>query len=235
MTRKVRGVDAACCDDHDHNVVDPRRQFIVDARRAADDALLSNKRARDDIVDDIRAQLADVRRSGTAIAALLDVVRNALFGELTTSSSSSSSSSTSTSSTSITPSNVMELVCYGVGSIAHSSKARTQVAVALYLRESLDERIVVDARSPTPLRLYDPLLSRAESALLHDAFDVDVLDANDEARRRVALPTLFFMPHCPRGLYHNALRANASQLERVALLGNAFSNYALMRQSSTVR
>ena len=112
------------------------------------------------------------------------------------------------------------VVCYGVGSASLSSEARVQIACAVALARAW----------AAPLQLFEPLLCDAEAQLLRDRFAIDVLTANDEGRRVVAQRTIFFMPHCPRGLYHNLVQTNAraGSLPNVVLIGNSFAQYDLM-------
>ena len=50
--------------------------------------------------------------------------------------------------------------------------------------------------------------------------------ATDEQCARVAQgPTLFYMPHCITAGFGNLLRANASGLDGLAILGNSFLGY----------
>ena len=54
---------------------------------------------------------------------------------------------------------------------------------------------------------------------------VQALAQNEHGRRIAAAPTLFYLPHCEASLCCNILEANASWLERVAILGNSFTLY----------
>ena len=94
-----------------------------------------------------------------------------------------------------------DLVCYGIGRFSNSLSARLQLATLLALRLSL-------SIAPTcTLQLYDPLLSSLELAALC-ALGVEVLERNEEAKRRVSRCTVFYMPHCGQALYNNLLWAN---------------------------
>jgi hypothetical protein len=191
-----------------------RRTAIRDSRAQAEE-WLSNAKSRALIVDDVQAQLARLmsvdqwqlmkRFICEQDLMLREFVRNEK--ELG-------------SSTSGAEPNTAEIVCYGIGSIALSAKARSQLAVLLSLRDSV-------LRSSS-IVLYDPVLSPRERQLLAEQYDIGILDENDEARRSVARPTLFFMPHCPRGLYHNVVSANEDRLQRIAIIGNSFARYALI-------
>ena len=122
------------------------------------------------------------------------------------------------------------LICYGLGSVLRSARSRAQLAFLLHL-----QRVVAPRRT----LLFEPIMSAAERAWLRTAFHIDAPDdVNDSGRRAVRCKTLFFMPHCPRALYHNVLRANldANALaENVAVIGNSFERYELRSVSSDVR
>ena len=48
-----------------------------------------------------------------------------------------------------------------------------------------------------------------------------------DGKRSVQKPTLFYMPHCGRGLYSNTLSANwnKDKLGNVIIIGNRFDMY----------
>ena len=58
-------------------------------------------------------------------------------------------------------------------------------------------------------------------------FGTHIIDQNELGCRSVTSPTLFFMPHCPMGLYHNILLSNwnKSSLGNVYIFGNSFAAY----------
>jgi hypothetical protein len=116
--------------------------------------------------------------------------------------------------------NVAAVVCYGVGSATLSSQARVQLACALMLARASSVR----------LQLFEPLLCAQECEMLRSVFDIDVLSVNERGRRVATQRTLFFMPHCPRGLYHNLVQCNAhaNTLHQVVLIGNSFEQYDLL-------
>lgn len=221
---------------------DEARLLVIENSRATARELLSSTRSRAEILHDIQAQLTKLRdASAESMFRRVFDEKLAHFTQrlFVSDDSSSSPPPTSTTSTSTLPplnssstaadvsdsSSVVDLVCYGIGSIALSSKARTQLAVLLLLRSVLN--------APSVL-LYDPVLADDECTLLQSEFRIDVLRENDEARRAATRATFFFMPHCPRALYHNVLCANANALSRIAILGNSFSRYSLLGSSSKV-
>ncbi|CAI5987655.1 unnamed protein product [Closterium sp. NIES-64] len=157
---------------------------------------------------------------------------------------------------------VVEVVVYGVGSIAHSPVARCQMALGLLLAHALQEDLSPLLQPPCPplssppppapsthshrtspptqpappasppspvpqphgaiphacarpprvrVGVFDPVLSPAELSALA-LLGVHCLPSNEEGRRTVVVPTLFYMPHCEAFLYNNVLEANASAL-----------------------
>jgi hypothetical protein len=55
-------------------------------------------------------------------------------------------------------------------------------------------------------------------------FKCHLIPENEEARRRIEEPTLFFMPFCGRQLYNNVLGSNwdETRLRHVCIVGNGF-------------
>eukprot|EP00741_Cyanophora_paradoxa_P003474 tig00000711_g3374.t1 len=112
---------------------------------------------------------------------------------------------------------VLDVVCYGIGSFAQSRISRDQLALALLLRD----RLGVAAS----LAVFDPVLGAEERALLAQ-LGCEVIPSNEEGRRAARRATIFYMPHCPRRLYSNVLRANwGPALARILVIGNSFGHY----------
>ncbi len=113
----------------------------------------------------------------------------------------------------------LDLVVYGVGGFERSLPARLQLACALALHRSPRFR-------GGALHLFDPVLSAVECAAAAQ-LGFALLAVNEEGKRRIAAPTVFFMPHCPMRLYSNVLWANwgAAALARLLLVGNSFEAY----------
>lgn len=112
----------------------------------------------------------------------------------------------------------IQMVVYGIGSIANSEKSRLQLCLALLLKRNFSwvGRIEV----------FDPILSASECGII-ESLGCTILTVNERGRRTAESPTLFFMPHCAALLYDNVLRANWSPvlLNRIILLGNSFGSY----------
>lgn len=121
----------------------------------------------------------------------------------------------------------VDFVCYGIGRISISDIARWQLAVWLrVLREVAAKRIF----------LHDPVLGINERSVIEE-LGFQLLETNHNSNllnRQMGLwrcdttPTIFFMPHCPKGLYQNLLWVNwsAECLNRIVIIGNSFEGYA---------
>ena len=127
----------------------------------------------------------------------------------------------------------VDIVAYGVGRFIETDAALLQLACALQLRRDVDAGC---ARGR--LQLFEPLLSDVERRSA-SALGFELIERNELGWRPIAQSasvasasspprrTLFFMPHCPKWLYHNVLASNWSRpsLRRLVVLGNSFSVY----------
>ncbi|RZC71281.1 hypothetical protein C5167_034480 [Papaver somniferum] len=113
----------------------------------------------------------------------------------------------------------MQMVIYGIGSIDSYETPRLQLALAILIKRRFDW--IGD------IEVFYPVLSKTESSVL-EALGCSVLSVNEQGRRQVLKPTMFFMPHCEAVLYDNLLQANwkAEFLNRIVLFGNSFEKYA---------
>lgn len=111
-----------------------------------------------------------------------------------------------------------QLVIYGIGSIESYETPRVQLSLAVLMKRKFSW--IGD------IEVFDPILSATESRVLED-LGCSVLSVNEQGRRRVLKPTLFFMPHCEAELYNNLLQANwtTESLNRMVLFGNSFEMY----------
>ncbi|KAM4576558.1 SRR1-like protein [Odontesthes bonariensis] len=110
----------------------------------------------------------------------------------------------------------LDCVCYGLGSFSTYVSARYQLAMLLLLLEA----------GQIPLQdcsVYDPAFSRGDMDVLRE-LGLTVLTENEEGKRLVTKPTLFYMMHCGKALYNNLLWRNwrAQCLSRVMIIGNTF-------------
>jgi hypothetical protein len=125
----------------------------------------------------------------------------------------------------------MPMVIYGIGSIESYETARFQLSLAILMKRKFSWISDVE--------VFDPILSLAESQVLQ-AFGCSVLSVNEQGRRHVVKPTLFYLPHCEAELYDSLLNANwrAEDLNRMVLFGNSFETYKdnadFLKNNSTV-
>lgn len=112
----------------------------------------------------------------------------------------------------------MQMVIYGIGSIESYENPRLQLSLALLLKRKFNWIGGIE--------VFDPVLSATESRVL-EFLGCSVLSVNEQGRRKVRKPTLFFMPHCEAELYDNLLQENwrVGQLNNMVLFGNSFENY----------
>uniref|UniRef100_A0A3P9IQG2 SRR1 domain containing n=1 Tax=Oryzias latipes TaxID=8090 RepID=A0A3P9IQG2_ORYLA len=111
----------------------------------------------------------------------------------------------------------LECVCYGLGSFSSCTAARYQLAMLLLLLEVLQ----VSLRD---CLVYDPIFSPGEQDVLRE-LGMTVLTENEEGKRPVTKPTLFYLMHCGKALYNNLLWKNWSLrgLSHLVIIGNSFN------------
>ncbi|KAI7864278.1 hypothetical protein BDF14DRAFT_1836250 [Spinellus fusiger] len=111
-----------------------------------------------------------------------------------------------------------DIVCYGIGSMQKSKIAQYQFVLVLMIYDLL--------KIPGKMYIFDPVMTDLdkETCELHA---MEIIKENEQGKRTVTHSTLFYMPHCGRGLYSNTLSANWSQekLANVTLIGNRFDMY----------
>lgn len=74
--------------------------------------------------------------------------------------------------------------------------------------------------------IFDPVMTELDKELCA-IYKLDIIQENEQGKRAVEQSTLFYMPHCGRGLYSNTLSANwtAQQLPLITIIGNRFDMY----------
>ena len=112
----------------------------------------------------------------------------------------------------------VELVCYGLGEL-DSASGSYQLALLLLLADELQI-------APGCTHCFDPVHTPQEEAVL-ERCGCQPLRHDEQAMRACAVPTLFFMPHCPYALYNNLVWANWAALWRVTIIGNDLGFHAL--------
>ncbi|OHT02205.1 SRR1-like protein-related protein [Tritrichomonas foetus] len=113
--------------------------------------------------------------------------------------------------------NIQKLYCIGIGDLCKSSAARLQTALILKAAHSC---------SITDLFYYDPVLcENCKNIITKLGFQCG--QENPEGCYTFQEKVAFFMPHCPRFIYHNLLVTNWNPLlmKNMFIIGNSFSMY----------
>ena len=120
----------------------------------------------------------------------------------------------------------LQVVLYGLGSLEPNKKLVSgefyaerhyiQLGFAILLREKF--------KWVNDIVVYDPVHSPLDEMVLN-SLDCTCLSINENCKRTVDRPTLFFMPHMPYYLTENVLKANSTpaQLNKIIILGNSYS------------
>ncbi|KAH0793353.1 SRR1-like protein [Histomonas meleagridis] len=107
--------------------------------------------------------------------------------------------------------------CLGIGDPCKSAAARLQTSFILKLSTKCNIQNIT---------YFDPVLCEScRSILTRMGFECEEEDL--EGFIKFSPNTAFYMPHCPRFLYHNLLLANwdESQLQHLIIVGNSFESY----------
>lgn len=132
---------------------------------------------------------------------------------------------------------VDEIVCYGIGSFSQKSNFSGplwQMAFGLALRSFLEKEQNKSQTKKLSMVYYDPLVTCTERQVLQEKYNIRVLKTNERgihgANMELDFNTiLFYMPHCPKGLYENVLWSNwnvlAQNRRAVFILGNSLRTY----------
>lgn len=116
---------------------------------------------------------------------------------------------------SINCSNVVEIICYGLGHIGESTVSRYQLALLLCLIDKLKVECYV----------HDPILYSDECDVL-ETFGQILIPENEEGKHTIRTDghTIVFMPHCPKQLVNNFLWKNwGTGLKNCILICNSFT------------
>lgn len=119
----------------------------------------------------------------------------------------------------------LELVSYGIGKINQFRNAQYQLALLICLIKRKQIRFA-ESNGLVTFKFFDPMMSVSERNAV-TSFGGVWIEINEEGKRKVSYPTLFFMPHCGRALYNNVLWANwgRESLHHVMIIGNSFNRY----------
>lgn len=118
----------------------------------------------------------------------------------------------------------VDLVCFGIGSVASSANAQYQCALLLGLRQTIENTLGVTVHACA----FDPILGPQEKAAL-TKLHIKALDENHEGKWTAKRTTIFFMVHCGAGLYNNVIWANWLHMDRIVIIGNSFQKMSVTR------
>eukprot|EP01095_Lingulamoeba_sp_RSL-Kostka_P002669 TRINITY_DN13583_c0_g1_i1.p1 TRINITY_DN13583_c0_g1~~TRINITY_DN13583_c0_g1_i1.p1 ORF type:complete len:287 (+),score=50.50 TRINITY_DN13583_c0_g1_i1:72-932(+) len=112
----------------------------------------------------------------------------------------------------------IQIICYGLGSLAKSKKATYQFAFLLLIRELLEIPNVY---------LYDPILTKKEIDLIESYEGFNYIKINEECNRICKNLTCIYMPHCEKFMYNNLIKTNmeSNSLNNLFIIGNRLSLY----------
>ncbi|KAH0711764.1 hypothetical protein KY289_007723 [Solanum tuberosum] len=110
----------------------------------------------------------------------------------------------------------VQVVIYCLGSIEYSFKSQFQLAVALLLKRDFPNWI-------GNIEIYDPCMSPAD-IIVFEKLGLKVLTVDENCKKRVQRPTMFYMPYPYHYLIGNLLRPNwsSSCLNKIFVLTNSF-------------
>lgn len=110
-------------------------------------------------------------------------------------------------------------VCYGIGQFSACVISRYQLAFLLLILEKLE---ILKRHC----HIYDPSFTGSELEVLK-ILGLSAILENEEGKRGVDSPTLFYMIHCGKALYNNLLWKNWSvdSLSKVVIIGNSFQGF----------
>lgn len=112
----------------------------------------------------------------------------------------------------------IDIVLYGLGSISTNKKSQFQLILALLLKEKFN--------CIAKIFVFDPVLSELDYDIM-TTFGCTQIEQNEQGKRRVNKPTIFFMPHCIHYLVENILQENSKpwSLGWITILGNSINNW----------
>ena len=112
---------------------------------------------------------------------------------------------------------VEKVYCFGLGHFCDSVTARYQFALLLCIQHS---------HGIKDIELSDPIFYQCEVDLLREEYKMEVVTENSECQQPCTVPSLVFLPHCPRQMTNNLLFSNwdPELLSNLHLISNSLSN-----------
>jgi hypothetical protein len=114
------------------------------------------------------------------------------------------------------------VICYGIGRISEFRHAQYQLALLVLVIQ----RNSFGYFNSKIFEFYDPIMNIVELKVTKHFGGIEI-QKNEEGKRKVDKPSLFYMPHCGKALYNNVLWANwrLENLKNVILIGNSLGAY----------
>ncbi|KAH7852411.1 hypothetical protein Vadar_024459 [Vaccinium darrowii] len=114
----------------------------------------------------------------------------------------------------------MQMVIYGLGSMEYSYVSQYQLAFIILLKRDFSDWI-------GGVEMFDPIMSPADCKVV-EMFGFRVLTVNEQCKRQVEKPTLFFLPYLDNDLVGNLLEANwcPTRLNKMVVLSNSLGKVA---------
>lgn len=220
--------------DGEYNMVESKNASVTAARVRACEGIESGLECRSATLTEPRVKICGARKSSEAElecrSAMVTAARVRDFGSTDSESEKELAISNSNEGDKDSSPNQglgykfgdkqwhLQIVVYGLGNIADSEVSRCQLALILLLKQRFSW--VGD------IQVYDPVLSQSECKVI-EGMGCSSIAINEEGRRSIDRPTIFYMPHCEEWLYDNVLQANwmPQKLGRLVILGNSFRSY----------
>lgn len=118
------------------------------------------------------------------------------------------------------PNSCLQMVIYGLGSMEYSYISQYQLALVILLKRDFSHWI-------GGVEVFDPMMSPADCKVV-EMFGCSVLAINEQCKRQVEKPTLFFLPYLDNDLVGNLLEANwcPTRLNKMVVLSNSLEEMA---------
>lgn len=113
--------------------------------------------------------------------------------------------------------NISKILCIGIGDLCCSASARLQLSFIIGIAKKLEI---------SDLFYYDPVLCENCKPIV-EKLGFQCGDKNLNGCYKFDHHSAFYLPHCPRFLYHNMIsfNFNKEQLSELFIIGNSFANY----------
>ena len=122
---------------------------------------------------------------------------------------------------------VKEIVCLGLGNFSLTGASYYEAPLfQLALARCLQQYFAPSHGSYPPLIVHDPCFLSTEVAFLHDHVGAKSPPCSATGAYTATGDTIFFLPHCPRGLHENLVRANWKSPHVLVVISNSLTDLA---------